>query len=168
MGAFDERSLDALEWNLAGPTTGGHDGCRWIERPGGTATASDQDPWPGRLPNSSRRKRSTECDHRGCRQQGGHPQHSGTPRGPRTRNGPRTPFGPRSTRSGGTANTGAADSSDGPGNRGATGDPDTSKTASNAAPSATTRTGGRSDTPAAAGQPSCPSRAQTDTRGQPG
>ena len=174
MGAFDERSLDALEWNLAAIISGGHAGCGRIERPGGTATATDQDPWPGLPRNSSRRKRSAECDHRGFRQQGSRPKHSSTSGDSScsgdsgTSSGPRPPFGSRSTGSSGTAHTGAANSSDGPDNRGTEGNPGTSQAAAYAAPPATTRTGGRSDTPAEAGRRSCPSRAQTSKGRQPG
>src|SRR6476620_5993791 len=126
MGAFDERSLDALEWNLAAIISGGHGGCGRIERPGGTATATDQDPWPGLPRNSSRRKRSAECDHRGFRQQGSRPKHSSCSGDSGTSGGPRPPFGSRSTGSSGTAHTGAANSSDGPDNRGTEGNPGTS------------------------------------------
>ena len=180
MGAFDERSLDALEWNLTGVISGRHAGCGWIERPGGTATATDQDPWPGLPRNSSRRKRSAECDHRGFRQQGSHPKHSSCSGDSSssgdsscsddscTSSGTRPPFGSRSTGSSGTAHTGAANSSDGPDNRGTEGNPGTSQAASYAAPPATTCTGGRSDTLAEAGRRNCPSRAQTGKDRQPG
>lgn len=174
MGAFDERSLDALEWNLTGIIGGCHDDCGRLERPGGTATASDQDPWTGLPRNSSRRKRSAECDHRGFHQQGSRPKHSSSASDSScsgdssTSSGPRPAFGSRSTGSSGTAHTGAANSSDGPDNRGTEGNPGTSQAAAYAAPLATTRTGRRSDTPAEAGRQSCPSRAQTGKDRQPG
>lgn len=186
MGAFDERSQDALEWNSASFTSGGHDGGRRIERPGGTATASDQGPWPDRRTNSARRKCSAECEYPGCRQQGGRtghsslsarssgsgdsstPSDSGTASGPCTRNSPRSSFGPRSTGSSGPAQTSAANSSEDPGHPGAAGNPGTSQAAACTAASATTSTGNRADTAAAAGRPRCPSHAQTGKGGQPG